>query len=330
MAQKQRAFRSAESYAEERISRDAVEPFLVTHGWTVIENNRRKVGQGESQVITARSLSGDTIRMRVRLCWRRGGRKATENLYSAAQLRARTVDGDWNKTIDHLTTRDVRQGVTHTLLFQRDRAAIVHAALLPTNALKSIWLRQRDVSNELIRAGVLGRSRRNHATNGQSPTLWLQDDRHARAHEVADALWQFEGVVDLVRQPATAPAITDDTFDDCPGLDDAQLGRDTGQRTSIVRSGVKRDAKVRAKVLERAGNICERVKCGASRYYPGFLDVHHILGVEMSDRIWTCVALCPNCHREAHLSPEANTINEELRVFASSFAPKSGKKGALK
>ncbi|MBU9434829.1 HNH endonuclease [Burkholderia multivorans] len=30
--------------------------------------------------------------------------------------------------------------------------------------------------------------------------------------------------------------------------------------------------------------------------------MHHILGVEKGDRIWNCVALCPNCHRDTHHS----------------------------
>jgi 5-methylcytosine-specific restriction protein A len=131
MAAKKRDFRSAESYVEERISRDAVEPFLKARNWTVIKNDRRKVGQGESQVVTAQAPAGETVKMRVRLCWRRGGRKATEGLYAAAQIRARTIDGDWEKTLDHLVARDARQGVTHTLLLQRDGAAIVYAALVP-------------------------------------------------------------------------------------------------------------------------------------------------------------------------------------------------------
>src|SRR5688500_20252242 len=37
--------------------------------------------------------------------------------------------------------------------------------------------RQRDISSELIRTGALGRRRKNHAMNGHSPTLWLQDER---------------------------------------------------------------------------------------------------------------------------------------------------------
>jgi 5-methylcytosine-specific restriction protein A len=73
-------------------------------------------------------------------------------------------------------------------------------------------------------------------------------------------------------------------------------------------------------VRDRAGGRCEREGCGAHRPYAGFLDVHHILGIEVSDRLWTCVALCPNCHREAHYAPDRDTINAALGLFAAQFA----------
>ena len=44
------------------------------------------------------------------------------------------------------------------------------------------------------------------------------------------------------------------------------------------------------------------------------------LGIDVSDRVWTCVALCPNCHREAHFSPDRDAINAQLRDFAAQFA----------
>jgi len=97
------------------------------------------------------------------------------------------------------------------------------------------------------------------------------------------------------------------------------LGRDAGERQVSARSGYPRDAKVRAAVLERSGGQCERRGCNQIRTYAGFLDVHHILGVGVSDRVWSCVALCPNCHREAHFSPDRDAINIELRDFAAQF-----------
>ncbi|WP_232450568.1 HNH endonuclease signature motif containing protein [Burkholderia ubonensis] len=43
--------------------------------------------------------------------------------------------------------------------------------------------------------------------------------------------------------------------------------------------------------------------------------MHHILGVEKGDRIWNCVALCPNCHRDAHYSPDEPELNRQLLAY---------------
>jgi 5-methylcytosine-specific restriction protein A len=317
-----RAFRSPESYAAERVSRDAVKPFLELHGYRDAVDVRRKVGEGDSQLVTALTPDGEAVRMRVRLCWRREGRRPTERLYAAAQLRARTIDNNWELTLDSLIAGELRDGITHTLIFQRDGMEVVYAALIPRDAIKPIWLRQRDISAKVIASGTMGRKQKNHAMNGQSPTIYLQDDRYDGAHAVADALWAWDGVVDIARQPVVERNIaTDDTFDDCPGLDDAQIGSDGARRVRTVRSGVRRDAAVRAKVIARAKNACERASCHTTRGYSSFLDVHHILGAEASDRVWTCVALCPNCHREAHVAPDADSINLELLAYATTFAP---------
>lgn len=324
MGTEKRAFRTEESYAAELVSRDAVRPFLESRGYAVLEDARRKVGEGESQIVSARAPDGAQLRMRVRLCWRRDGRRATEKLYSAAQLRARTIEGDWDKTLDQLVARDAGDGITHTLLLQRDGMEIVYAALIPRQALKPIWLQQRDVSADIIAAGAMGRRHKNHAMNGESPTIYLQDDRHPpRSPEVAQVVWGWPGVIDVAQLPlAAAPVVADDTLDDYPGLMDALAGSDGAHRVQSVRSGVRRDPVVREQVRRRANMRCERPSCGTTRPYAGFLDVHHILGAEKSDRAWTCVALCPNCHREAHVAPEAEDINAELLAYADRFRPR--------
>ncbi|WP_143328444.1 HNH endonuclease signature motif containing protein, partial [Caballeronia terrestris] len=66
---------------------------------------------------------------------------------------------------------------------------------------------------------------------------------------------------------------------------------------------------------------CERAGCGQGQRYRGFLDVHHILGAEKGDRVWNCVALCPNCHRDAHYSAEAQVLNLQLLEYAKQFEP---------
>ncbi|HGM8087239.1 TPA: HNH endonuclease [Pseudomonas aeruginosa] len=332
MTNAKREFRGADSFAAEQLTRDAISPFLNSRGYTVLDDERLKTGTAVQQFVTVRAPGGQVIKMRVRLCWRRGGRKLREKQYSAAQLAVRPRPQGFDATLEYLAERDRLHNVTHNLILQRDGDAIIYAALLSVTDLGPIWKRQREVSDELLRAGRLGTMKKNHSENGSSPTIWLQDDRAPDAHLVADALWQWPGVIDIAKiQPqALAPAVLmpiDDTYDDCPAPDYSALGRDGAERVEVKRSLVRRDPRVRQAVLKRA-SACERAGCGEKRNFPGFLDVHHILGVETSDRVHNCVALCPNCHREAHYSPHAAELNAELLDYATQFLGMDGAAGA--
>lgn len=318
MATAKRAFRGEDSIAAERITRNSVEPFLTERGFQVLEDKRKVTGTATEQFVSARSHDGQLVKMRVRLCWRRDGRNAKEQKYAAAQLRARVRDDDWEGTLSFIVDRDRQQGNTHNLIIQRDGTAIVFAALIPWDALMPIWLRQRDISIALHQHGLMKGISKNHAMNGSSPTIWLQDDRTTDAHLVADALWAWPGVVELAKLAPVDSGSQDDTFDDCPGFDYSTLGSDGAPRRPVIRSEVKRDPRVRRAVLDRTEG-CERKGCGAHRAYSGFLDVHHVLGVEKSDRAWNCVALCPNCHREAHFAPNADDLNAQLLEYAEQF-----------
>lgn len=314
-----RQFRGPESLAAEQRSRAAVRPFLEACGFSVTEDRLIPTGAASQQIVTFHTPAGDDVKARVRLCWRRDGRNLNEQKYSAAQLTATLRPGGWDATLEHVVGRDLAQGMTHNLLFQREGETVVYAALIPLGALHQIWNRQREVSDELLRRGLKGHIRKNHAQNGRSPTLWLQDDRLPDTHQVADVLWHWPGVVDLAKLVASDPKAAgfEDTLDDCPAPDYSALGRDLGERVSTVRSHVKRDPKVRMAVLQRAQYRCER--CTESRTFPGFLDVHHVLGAELSDRFYNCVALCPNCHREAHYGENRDELNKQLLAYALQF-----------
>lgn len=316
-----RPFRGPESHAAEKLSRDAIAPFLEKRGYHVIADERVRSGEATQQFITSRDPDGTVLKMRVRLCWRRDGRNLNEKKYAAAQLAAHLRPGGWDATLQHITARDIKRGLTHNLMLQRDEDVIVFAALIPVESLHAIWSRQREASDDLRRRGLNGHVKKNHAQNGTSPTLWLQDDRTPNGYEVANALWNWPGVIDLAKLAVhvVAPRLVDDTYDDCPALDYSSLGRDQGERVPTIRSEVRRDPLVRRAVLERAGFACEREGCGEHRNFPGFLDVHHILGAEKSDRVFNCVALCPCCHREAHYAPYANDLNEQLLAYAKKF-----------
>lgn len=315
-----RPFRGKESYEAELASRDAVVPFLQSKGFKVLEDKRQERGTSVSQIVYALTPQGEHVAMRVRLCWRKAASWVRQT--SAAQLRRSLVDNDWDETLAQLMDRDLRLGVSHALIFQRVANSVDSAALIPIKALGPIWKRQAAVSERLIASGKMGRIRKNHARNGTSPTIWLKDDRTPEAHRVADVLWRWPGVQDLVSLPDKKAALTsrsDDSLDDLTLQDYSDLGSDGAQRTTSERSNVKRDRAVRRKVLERSGGKCERESCTSTQNYPGFIDVHHILRAEISDRVWNCVALCPNCHRDAHFAPNRDALNAELLAYAEQF-----------
>lgn len=316
-----RDFRTPESYNTERITCDMLPDYLRRLGFLDVRDIRKSFGKTESQIIHATTPSGERLSMRVRLCWRRTSEGWQAETYSAVQLLSKIKNDNWDGSLRAKVEREKSEGVTHFLLVQQDGNRIIYAALVPLSELVAIWCAQRDIYQTLLKQNKLGRRTKNPAMNGSSPTLWLQDHQ---APAVGAALWGHAGVQDLAKLEIDTSigiqsAALDDTFDDIPGLDYSLLGSDGAPVIKSLRSGVKRDQRVRTAVLLRAQGKCERDGCGAARGYSGFFDVHHILRAEKSDRVWNCVALCPNCHREAHTAPDCNQINDNLLVFAMHF-----------
>lgn len=326
----ERQFRSEASYAAEKRTRDMLAGFLKARGFRDVEDIRKTYGKSNAQLLRAKKPDAMPVAMRVRLCWRRDGRNEREKAYSAAQLLPEVKGDDWEATLKSKVAREVSDGVTHFLFVQSAGEKIAYAALVPVDALVPIWCGQRDCSAELIERGLLGKQRKNHAENGSSPAIWLQDDRTESAHAVAAVLWDNPQVDDLARWPMTgddgatgAGSETDDSFDDLRLPAYATIGNDGAAVVRALRSYVKRSEGVRSAVIKRAKGKCENANCGLARLYPGFLDVHHVLGAQKSDRFWNCVALCPNCHRDAHVSPDSEAFNASLLAFASAFKPSS-------
>jgi 5-methylcytosine-specific restriction protein A len=322
MADGKRAFRSADSYKAETVTRELVRTFLETRGFKVEDDHRDQVGEsGQSQVVTALDTDGNKLRIRVKLCWTWANNRTPKRNYSASQLAAR-MRGDWNATFNNIMERQSNAGITHYLIVQGDDDSIQLGALIPIAAVRPIWEKQREVSQALIDTGQLKGQQKNHAENGDSPTLYLLDTRRPAAKSVVDVLWNWPRVIDLMTVQA-AVVEADDSLNDLPEVDYSMYGTDTPPRGKTQSSGVKRDPRVRRAVIKRATDGCEREGCADVRTYPGFLDVHHILGAGVSDRVWNCVALCPNCHREAHYAPDADKVNAELYEYARQFDPKA-------
>ena len=85
---------------------------------------------------------------------------------------------------------------------------------------------------------------------------------------------------------------------------------------------VGRDPEVQRWILQCAGGWCELCGKRAPFKKPNgnpYLEVHHIhqLADGGADTPENAVALCPNCHREAHLGTEAENIQSQLNELVS-------------
>ncbi|MBS0210877.1 MAG: HNH endonuclease [Planctomycetes bacterium] len=189
-----RVFRTADSLAAEERTRAILPAFLASRGFTDVKDQR----SGKRQAIGAVSPAGDRLSISVRLCWRRQENSRDSKrvqTYSAAQLLA-DVKGDWEGSLSRKIASEQARGITHVLFVQPEDNKIRYAALVPLSKVIPIWTAQRDISLRIIKEGRAGRRKKNHAMNGSSPTIWLQDDRGGQ--EVAAALWNHQGVVDVV------------------------------------------------------------------------------------------------------------------------------------
>lgn len=312
-----RQFRLPESYEAERETRGMLPGFLEERRFTVKKNIRERQGQ----TIFAVSPSGEPLTMRVRLCWRRqtGGRNSERmRTYSAAQLLAKIKNDDWVGTLEAKVKREQSRGVTHFLFVQRDDTEIKYAALVPLSELVPIWVDQRDTSKRLIDEGKLGQRKKNHAMNGTSPTIWLQDDRGGKA--VADALWNHSGVLNLAAMPRPIGSVL---LPEEVG-EPSKFAEGACRRISV--NAYERDEKARRKCIEHHGTKC--CICGFSfsiTYGPeaeGYIHVHHLRplsevgGEYLVDPVEDLRPVCPNCHAVLHLKGECRSIDAVRQLLA--------------
>ena len=102
---------------------------------------------------------------------------------------------------------------------------------------------------------------------------------------------------------------------------DAPRGVGSPSRIKRETTVVGRDPEVQRWVLQRADRLCELCCKPAPFDKPNgspYLEIHHIhrLADGGSDVPENAVALCPNCHREAHYGVRAEEIQNELREVA--------------
>lgn len=125
-----------------------------------------------------------------------------------------------------------------------------------------VWCAQRDISKRLIAQGKLGRKTQNHAMNGWSPTLWLED---ADAPEVGAALWAHPGVQDLVKLgPGAARWLSDEEADRFEADDEERFIPQTGDRRRVVERQIRErrgQRTFRDKLRQRYGDRCLVTGC---------------------------------------------------------------------
>lgn len=311
-----RPFRSAESHKHERETRAMLSAFLRDRGFVVESDTSERNGQ----TIVALSSFGERLVMRVRLCWRREGGRERRRTYSAAQLISKVKNDDWIGSLERKVARERSHGVTHLLFVQRDGSDIPYAALVPLSEVLPVWTTQRDVSQRLINEGKLGRMK-NHAMNGKSPTIWLQDD--GGGEDVADALWKHVGVrnlADWLRVPV-----------------DTRLPEEVAQPSLFIEGACRRvsvnayerDAEARRRCIEHYGAEC--CVCGFrfgaiyGKEAEGYIHVHHLrpladIGGEYEvDPIADLRPVCPNCHAVLHLGGRCRDIAEVQRLLAEQW-----------
>uniref|UniRef100_E6PXI8 HNH nuclease domain-containing protein n=1 Tax=mine drainage metagenome TaxID=410659 RepID=E6PXI8_9ZZZZ len=258
-----RRFRNPESIESERVTRAMLSGFLSRRGYAVESDERIRNGQ----TIVATDPDGEQLALRVRICWRRDRRSQESSLartFSAAQLLANIGKDDWLVSLRKKIDRERSQGITHLLIVQNDDEHIVYAALVPLSDVLPIWIAQRDTSARLIAQGRLGRRKKNHAMNGVSPTLWLQDDR---APEVARELWNYPGVLDIARlKPASEASVSlsDEEANRAGFEDDTRYTPTDGdQRQEVERQIRERRGQqhFRDMLRERHGDSCLVTGC---------------------------------------------------------------------
>jgi 5-methylcytosine-specific restriction protein A len=309
----QRAFRTSESLREEQITRRMVANFLGSRGFDVTGDHRVRNGQ----TIEARVRDGDPLVMRVKLCWRRGsvGRDGERHsAYSAAQLMARVEGDDWLGSISRKMEQERSRGSTHLLLVQRDGQVITTAALIPILSVVDIWILQRDLSDEAIKTGKLGRRKKNHAMNGRSPTLWLEDQRGGET--VAAALWDYPSVVNIGNLAETAFI---------PEEVESATDYQEGATKQVFVNAYERDTRARRVCIEHYGPTC--IVCGFNfeatygSSVRGHIHVHHLRPLSTIGRTYVVNPIadlrpvCPNCHAVIHFGGSCRTIEEAQEML---------------
>jgi hypothetical protein len=119
---------------------------------------------------------------------------------------------------------------------------------------------------------------------------------------------------------------SNDQKDQDDALDD--IGADHPGTQAYAGVRYSRDPAIRAKVMIRAGGVCEY--CNRRGFVRDndepYLECHHIIALakDGADRMTNVVALCPNDHREAHFGKRRHKLEKEMIRNIKKIASRSG------
>lgn len=301
------SFRSSASYQAEHQSRDAIKPWLETLGWVVDADDRGGPPQSIHQVLRIHR-GEERASLRVRLCWRYSSREKAV----AAQLS--NLHGQWKRgeyvpsnasATKFLTDQRknwLTKGQTHELIIWIVAGEVRDYCCIPLADVASVWLEQ-SAAFDRGRSVVTDAPLKGAALNGLSPTLFLA----RRDFPDAERIVRLHSI-ELRRDAPDAVAPASDPVNDLPG---APVIRRANLAFSYSRS-----AAVRQAVLRRANGSCEC--CGNKGFVrpdgTRYLETHHVIALadEGEDAVSNVVAVCPNCHREAHEGADASKIESKL------------------
>jgi 5-methylcytosine-specific restriction enzyme A len=93
----------------------------------------------------------------------------------------------------------------------------------------------------------------------------------------------------------------------------------TPERTTVLSVGYKRNPDVVAQVLLNAEGVCQYCSKPAPFQKPdgvSYLEVHHIIHLSEGgdDSVENAIALCPNCHKEAHFGADKNEMRVRMKT----------------
>ncbi|MFC1654641.1 HNH endonuclease [Myxococcota bacterium] len=143
--------------------------------------------------------------------------------------------------------------------------------------------------------------------------------------EVSERIKSFIYRTGIVQEDDYAPSGDDQVLERSVGIlrsrgiSGEPRGRRQPRRQQSSHAVYERDPLVKVWILQNADGVCELCRnrgpfVDNSGQY--FLEVHHVVFLADGgpDTIENAVALCPNCHRKCHLSPDAAVIREEIQT----------------